>query len=111
MEVSTAALRLLGACGFAGAALMLAADLVLYLPAERALRSADVYFARIDAAGDELDRSPMGAVSDSRLMLGGVLGPLAALLYAVGFLQARGPSPAAAGRRRSRMASGSTTRR
>ncbi len=70
--------------GFAGALLMLVADLVLYYP-EATRASADVYFARIDPAGTELHASPMASVSEGRLRLGAALGPVAAVLYALGF--------------------------
>ena len=79
-------LKLLGLCGFSGAALMFVADLILYLPHELVLRSGDVYFSRIDAAAPDLQFSTMADISDARLRLGGLLGPIAASLYAVGFI-------------------------
>ena len=71
--------------GCAGCSLMFAADLVLYLPSERVLCTASIYFSRIDPNGNNLQASPMRDISDERLMLGGVLGPIAATLYALGF--------------------------
>ena len=70
--------------GFAGALLMLIADLILYLP-ELTRSSADTYFTKIDPAGTSLHASPMAAISERRLQLGAALGPVAAVLYALGF--------------------------
>lgn len=78
---------MLGYAGCSGALLMFIADLVLYYPSRREHRTARSYFELIDAAGPRLAESSMQDISDARLMLGGVLGPLAATLYAVGFSQ------------------------
>lgn len=72
-----------GACG---ALLMFVADLVLYLPNDRSQWSTAVYFARIDPGGGQLLHSPMSELGEQRMMTGGVLGPVAALLYTIGFL-------------------------
>eukprot|EP00928_Gymnodinium_smaydae_P054231 TRINITY_DN38042_c0_g1_i1.p1 TRINITY_DN38042_c0_g1~~TRINITY_DN38042_c0_g1_i1.p1 ORF type:complete len:239 (+),score=28.00 TRINITY_DN38042_c0_g1_i1:79-795(+) len=77
----------LGVSGCAGALLMFAADLLLYYPVDRKHLSAAVYFDRIDPGGDKLHDSPMQSIDDRRMMLGGVLGPVAAVLYGIGFLQ------------------------
>jgi hypothetical protein len=78
-------LVLLGTAGCCGCLLMFVGDLVLYLPADPASRTAHVYFRTIDPNGVNLKESPMQDISDQRLMLGGVLGPVAAMLYALGF--------------------------
>jgi hypothetical protein len=77
---------ILGCTGAAGALLMFAADLILYLPASKDRRSAQHYFTSIDPGSNDLSSSSMQDISDFRLMLGGVLGPLASALYSVGFL-------------------------
>jgi hypothetical protein len=77
---------LLGVAGCCGALLMFVSDLILYYPSRAAHRTAAVYFRAIDPHGDSLGASPMGEVSEARLVLGGVLGPIAACLYALGFL-------------------------
>ncbi len=77
----------LGLAGCAGALLMFFADLVLYYPHERRDRSSRHYFERIDPGGSALVSSSMASLSESRLMLGGALGPVAAVLYALGFAQ------------------------
>ena len=68
---------------------MFVADLVLYFPSRVEHRTAKAYFSLIDAgaAVDGLANSSMQHISDGRLMLGGVMGPLAATLYAIGFAQ------------------------
>ena len=83
MTTPTTLLACVGACG---SLLMFFADLVLYLPLDRSQWSTAVYFARIDPGGGQLLQSPMRELSEQRMMLGGALGPVAALLYAVGFL-------------------------
>lgn len=80
-------LVLLGSLGCCGALLMFVADLILYLPAETTLQSAECYFDKIDPNGANLAMSPMAQISDARLALGGVLGPIAATLYGLGFAQ------------------------
>ena len=82
-----AALVALGAAGCAGALLMFIADLVLYWPARPEHRSAASYFRCIDPGGDHLHDSSMRDIPEARVMLGGVLGPVAAVLYALGFSQ------------------------
>ena len=77
---------LLALLGVFGALLMFVADLVLYLPIDCRLWSTSIYFARIDPGGDALLASPMGVLGEERVMIGGVMGPAAALLYACGFL-------------------------
>jgi hypothetical protein len=79
-------LLLLGIAGCLGALLLFAADLILYYPADPTLRTARCYFRSIDPNGDSLAVSPMADISEARLMLGGVLGPVAAMLYGLGFL-------------------------
>ena len=72
----------LALAGVAGAILMFVADLVLYyskVPSE--------YFASIDPNGERLAESPMADIPPERMMLGGVLGPIAAALYTLGFTQ------------------------
>ena len=71
----------------AGAILMFVADLVLYYSKVPSERTAAVYFASIDPNGERLAESPMADIAPERLMLGGVLGPVAAALYTLGFTQ------------------------
>lgn len=79
---------LLGGFGISGAVLMFISDLILYLPQDPATWTSRMYYSRIDpTAGAGLLRSPMRDIPDWRLMLGGVLGPISALLYSIGFLQ------------------------
>ena len=87
-EISTA-MVFLGVIGASGALLMFAADLVLYLPATAAQCSTRHYFTYIDPGAEvtALSESSMQHVTDFRLMLGGVMGPVAAVLYAIGFAQ------------------------
>lgn len=66
---------------------MFIGDLVLYLPIEPAMWTSEVYFERIDPNGCDLWKSPMQDISIRRMMLGGALGPVAAVLYALGFMQ------------------------
>jgi hypothetical protein len=77
----------LALAGVAGAILMFVADLVLYYSKVPSERTARVYFASIDPNGDRLAESPMADIPPERMMLGGVLGPIAAALYTLGFTQ------------------------
>lgn len=58
-----------------------------YYPGDAAKRDARTYFSTIDPNGDRLSASPMADLSTDRVMLGGALGPVAAVLYALGFTQ------------------------
>ena len=61
-----------------GALLLFAGDLILYMPQNANLRTATTYFTQIDGTGGkDLARSPMANISVERMMLGGVLGPIA----------------------------------
>eukprot|EP00933_Yihiella_yeosuensis_P048161 TRINITY_DN44200_c0_g1_i1.p1 TRINITY_DN44200_c0_g1~~TRINITY_DN44200_c0_g1_i1.p1 ORF type:complete len:262 (-),score=41.80 TRINITY_DN44200_c0_g1_i1:61-816(-) len=75
--------------GASGAMLMFIADLVLYYPSRPEHRTAISYFTRIDPGAEieGLCESTMQGISNQRLMIGGVLGPVAASMYSVGFLQ------------------------
>ena len=66
---------------------MFVADLVLYYSKVPSERTARVYFASIDPNGERLAESPMADIAPERMMLGGVLGPVAAALYTLGFTQ------------------------
>ena len=81
-------LILCGLLGCIGALLMFAGDLILYLPSSLAARSTRSYFETIDPNGEGLHDSPMRHMSDQRLMLGGILGPVSSLFYTLGFSQA-----------------------
>jgi hypothetical protein len=75
----------LSAAGCCGALLMFLADLLLYFPASASHRTATHYFNCIDPKGNALHASSMAKIGDIRLMLAGALGPVAAVLYALGF--------------------------
>ena len=79
----------LGLAGASGSLLMFAADLILYFPSHNEHRTALHYFTFIDPGSmtKDLAVSSMQYISQFRLMLGGTLGPVAAALYAVGFMQ------------------------
>lgn len=80
-------LVLLGVTGCCGATLMFIADLILYLPSRTDMCTAQVYFDKIDPHGTKLMDTPMLELQDERMMLGGALGPIAAVLYSIGFTQ------------------------
>ena len=78
-----------GVAGIAGAALMFVGDLLLYGPAAWG-ETGSTYFAQVDPVSSDpkmLAGSVMGAGSITQIIAGGVLGPLAAILYLVGCLQ------------------------
>ena len=80
-----------GACGILGACSMLAGDVLLYGP-EAYGHPASAYFAQVDPSGTAstaagLADSPMGATPRGRAIQGGLLGPLAAMLYIAGCFQ------------------------
>lgn len=81
-------IRILLAVGAMGAILLFAADLILYYPSKNHPqdRTAQSYFDKIDPGGSFLARSSMKEISHARVMLGGVLGPVSAVLYGVGFV-------------------------
>ena len=77
-------------CGASGALIMFAADLVLYYPTTsdryvKQHRTAASYFATIDPGGDNLADSTMQHIGINRVMCGGVLGPVSAVFYSIGF--------------------------
>jgi hypothetical protein len=71
--------------GAAGAIMLFIADLILYYPSKRKDRSAQSYFERIDPGGTNMAGSSMQGISISRVMFGGVLGPVASLAYSIGY--------------------------
>lgn len=78
--------RILLAMGALGSLILFVADLVLYYPSKPEHRSASSYFNKIDPGGSHLANSSMQEISVSRVMLGGVMGPLAVVFYNIGFL-------------------------
>jgi hypothetical protein len=79
--------RVLLATGALGAFLLFVADLVLYYPSSKPEhRSAKSYFDKIDPGGNHLAESSMQEISNRRVMLGGVMGPVAAVFYNIGFI-------------------------
>lgn len=79
-------IRLLLVVGALGAILLFVADLILYYPSNSQDRTAQSYFDKIDPGGDQLAESTMKDISHGRVMLGGVLGPVSAVLYGMGFV-------------------------
>lgn len=72
-----------------GAALMFTGDLLLYGP-DAWGSPASVYFASVDPTAStaaSLALSPMGNISQERAIVGGLLGPVAAILYCGGCVQ------------------------
>jgi hypothetical protein len=78
--------RVLLATGALGALILFVADLVLYYPSRPEHRSAKSYFGKIDPGGNNLAESSMQEISSRRVMLGGVMGPVAAVFYNIGFI-------------------------
>ncbi|CAJ1961849.1 unnamed protein product [Cylindrotheca closterium] len=79
-------IRILLVVGALGAILLFVADLILYYPFNPQDRTAKSYFDKIDPGGSFLADSSMKMISRERVMLGGVLGPVSAVLYGVGFV-------------------------
>ena len=79
------AIRKLLVVGALGATLLFVADLILYYPSKKKDRTAQSYFDKIDPGGSHLAESSMKDMSHGRVMLGGVLGPVSAVLYGIGF--------------------------
>ena len=88
-------LNIFALSGALGAIIMFVADLILYYPTATSRvstnntikhRTAKSYFSCIDPSGNQLAQSSMQFVSLSRAMLGGVLGPVSAMFYSIGFL-------------------------
>jgi hypothetical protein len=78
-----------GVSGMCGALLMFLGDVLLYGPAALGEGGA-TYVKQVDPVGAEptaLAKSLMGAASTRRTIAGGLLGPLAAVLYVVGCAQ------------------------
>jgi hypothetical protein len=78
--------RVLLATGALGALVLFVADLVLYYPSKPEHRSAKSYFDKIDPGGNRFAESSMQEISRQRAMLGGVMGPAAAVFYNIGFI-------------------------
>ena len=84
----------LGVCGICGSVLMFIGDVLLYSSAAWGLSGSD-YFEQVDPVGGQpelLSASVMGTASQPRLIMGGVLGPLAEIFYLLGCLQMLLPS-------------------
>jgi len=80
-------IRVLLAVGALGAILLFIADIILYYPSSNPQdRTAKSYFDKIDPGGSHLAESSMKDISRERVMLGGVLGPVSAVLYCMGFV-------------------------
>lgn len=80
---------LCGLAGIFGSLTMLLGDVLLYGPAAFG-QPADTYFQQVDPVSskpEQLLSSIMGAASTPRIVVGGLLGPLAGALYVVGCLQ------------------------
>jgi hypothetical protein len=78
-----------GVAGILGSLSMFVGDVLLYGPAALG-EPASTYFKQVDpvaSPADQLASSLMGVASSERTVAGGLLGPLAAVLYIIGSVQ------------------------